>query len=70
MSHNDPDRGAYLPNDADIEFAKAEIRKKWSESEELRRQGAYRNPPAELKEVETTSHRKGHKPLFNVDLPD
>ncbi len=70
MRHHDDDNGAYLPNDADIEFAKAAIRKLWSPQEELRRQGAYRNPPAELKEVDTTSHRKGHLPLFNVELPD
>ncbi len=69
MGYHDED-GAYQPSEADIEVAKAEIRSKWSAYEELRRRGANRNPPPELKEVDTTSHRKGCKPLFNVDLPD
>ena len=69
MGHYEKD-GTYLPNDADIEFAKAEIRKTWSAKEEVRRQGAHQNPRYEFVEVDTTSHRKGAKPFFNVEMPD
>lgn len=64
----DDDNAPYMPNDADIEFAKAQIRKKWSPKEEERRRGANQNPPAELIEVVTRGPRKGEKPYFSVEV--